>query len=76
MKIFCYLIVFVGVLFACSREVDTTEHLYFCNTLDENVKIISEEIIKEMQEVEKAKADIEATKIVETIKLKRKKLRF
>lgn len=37
MKRFCYLIVFVGVLFACSREVDTTEHLYLCNTLGESV---------------------------------------
>ena len=39
MKRFCYLIVFVGVLFACSREVDTTEHLYLCNALEENVTL-------------------------------------
>lgn len=39
MKRFCYLIVFVGVLFACSREVDTTEHLYLCNTLGESVTL-------------------------------------
>jgi hypothetical protein len=39
MKRFCYLIVFVGVLFACSREVDTTEHLYLCNALEESVTL-------------------------------------
>ena len=43
MKRFCYLIVFVGVLFiSCSseiKEVDTTEHLYLCNALEENVTL-------------------------------------
>lgn len=38
------------------------------NKLDENVKIISEEIIKEMQEIEKEKIELEETKIIETIK--------
>ena len=38
------------------------------NKLDENVKIISKEIIKEMQEIEKEKIELEETKIIETIK--------
>jgi hypothetical protein len=41
MKSLYYLIIFVGVLFiSCDREinkVDTTEHLYLCNALKENV---------------------------------------
>lgn len=38
MKSFYYLIMLVGVLFiSCGREVDTTEHLYLCNALEENV---------------------------------------
>lgn len=38
MKSLYYLIIFVGVLFiSCSRKVDTTEHLYLCNALEENV---------------------------------------
>ena len=38
MKSFYYFIMLVGVLFiSCGREVDTTEHLYLCNTLEENV---------------------------------------
>ena len=40
MKSLYYLIIFVGVLFiSCRREVDTTEHLYLCNTLEENVTL-------------------------------------
>ena len=40
MKSFYYLIMLVGVLFiSCGREVDTTEHLYLCNALEENVTL-------------------------------------
>ena len=40
MKSLYYLIIFVGVLFiSCSRKVDTTEHLYLCNALEENVTL-------------------------------------
>lgn len=41
MKKLYYLIIFVGVLFiSCSREIDTTtEHLYLCNTLKENITL-------------------------------------
>ena len=38
MKNLYYFILLVSVLFiSCSREVDTTEHLYLCNSLEENV---------------------------------------
>ena len=40
MKSFYYFIMLVGVLFiSCGREVDTTEHLYLCNALEENVTL-------------------------------------
>ena len=50
----------------CDETVETIQDA--SNKLDENVKIISEEIIKEMQEIEKEKIELEETKIVETIK--------
>ncbi len=51
------------------EKVEETEELKkSADKLDENVKIISEEIIKEMQDLEKAKTDFEETKIIETIK--------
>ena len=38
MKNLYYFILLVSVLFiSCSREVDTTEHLYLCNSLKDNV---------------------------------------
>ena len=56
----------------CAEEKDCDETVEAIqdasNKLDENVKIISEEIIKEMQEIEKEKIELEETKIVETIK--------
>ncbi len=48
------------------EEVEDTQEA--TNKLDENVKIISEEIIKEMQEIEKEKIELDETKIVEKIK--------
>ena len=50
------------------EKYDIDENQNTANKMDENVKIISEEIIKEMQEIEKEKTELEETKIVRTIK--------
>lgn len=40
MKNLYYFILFINVLLiSCSRDVDTTEHLYLCNALEENVTL-------------------------------------
>ena len=40
MKRIYYLVTFMLVLFiSCTKEVDTTEHLYLCNALEENVTL-------------------------------------
>ena len=43
MKRIYYLVTFMLVLFIsctnCTKEVDTTEHLYLCNALEENVTL-------------------------------------
>ena len=50
------------------KKEDVEETTNSITRLDEDVKIISEEIIKEMQEIEKEKTELEETKIVEIIK--------
>lgn len=40
MKRIYYLVTFVLVLFiSCTKEVDTTEHLYLCNALEKNITL-------------------------------------